>query len=188
MQNPDAKQKLGEWQAVARDFTRQTGLRRDYAREHVGVQRTLWNPTQSQPRGSKEPKETGTAQTGGSFGGILDKSQEEQDKFAQSYYLEMKNRKSKSDIAKIAKNTNIKSENVATARAHLFETETHLMANGERRAFSPSAEIALAWQRLENGQFTQTDILLLKHELTEANLMKKYGYCYEKAHLLSNLQ
>lgn len=48
-----ARRKLGEWQAVARDFVKQTGLRRDYAREHVGVQRTLWNPTQSQPRGKR---------------------------------------------------------------------------------------------------------------------------------------
>ena len=49
----NAKTRLGEWQAVARDFCKQTGLRRDYAREYVGVERTLWNPTQSQPRGSK---------------------------------------------------------------------------------------------------------------------------------------
>ena len=51
-----AKQKLGEWQAVARDFVKQTGLRRNYAREYVGVERTLWNQGQAQPRGTA-PKE-----------------------------------------------------------------------------------------------------------------------------------
>ena len=53
LQNPEAKARLGEWQAVARDFVKQTGLRRDYAREYVGVERTLWNQGQAQPRGTK---------------------------------------------------------------------------------------------------------------------------------------
>ncbi|WP_353798594.1 phage minor capsid protein, partial [Treponema sp.] len=52
-----ARRKLGEWQAVARDFVKQTGLRRDYAREYVGVSRSLWNPMGEQPRGSKGTKE-----------------------------------------------------------------------------------------------------------------------------------
>ena len=52
LQNPEAKARLGEWQAVARDFVKQTGLRRDYAREYIGVERTLWNQGQAQPRGS----------------------------------------------------------------------------------------------------------------------------------------
>lgn len=51
------KQAIGQWQAVARDFVKQTGLRRDYAREYVGVERTLFNPTQSQPRGSNKKSE-----------------------------------------------------------------------------------------------------------------------------------
>ncbi|MBQ3825199.1 MAG: hypothetical protein II811_03585, partial [Spirochaetaceae bacterium] len=51
--NPEAKARLGEWQAVARDFVKQTGLRRDYAREYVGVERTLFNQGQAQPRGKR---------------------------------------------------------------------------------------------------------------------------------------
>ncbi len=54
--NPEAKARLGEWQAVARDFVKQTGLRRDYAREYVGVERTLFNQGQAQPKGTA-PKE-----------------------------------------------------------------------------------------------------------------------------------
>ena len=42
-----AKHKIGEWQAVARDFTRQTGIARDRAREYIGT------PTHKQPRGIK---------------------------------------------------------------------------------------------------------------------------------------
>ncbi len=35
--NTEARRKLGEWQAKARDFTRQTGIARDRAREYVGT-------------------------------------------------------------------------------------------------------------------------------------------------------
>ena len=35
--NTRARQKLGEWQAAARDFTNQTGIARDSAREYVGT-------------------------------------------------------------------------------------------------------------------------------------------------------
>ena len=41
----NARQKIGEWQAVARDFTKQTGIARDSAREYVGTS------TGKQPRG-----------------------------------------------------------------------------------------------------------------------------------------
>ena len=43
--NTKARRKLGEWQAAARDFTEQTGIRRDSAREYVGT------PTGKQPKG-----------------------------------------------------------------------------------------------------------------------------------------
>jgi len=35
--NTEARRKLGEWQAKARDFTKQTGIARDRAREYVGT-------------------------------------------------------------------------------------------------------------------------------------------------------
>lgn len=65
--NTAARVKIGEWQKAARDFCEQTGLRRDYAREYIGVERSLWNTTGEQPKA----KITNTV-TGGSFGGILE--------------------------------------------------------------------------------------------------------------------
>ncbi|MBP5447355.1 MAG: minor capsid protein, partial [Treponema sp.] len=35
--NTKARRKIGEWQAAARDFTKQTGIQRDSAREYVGT-------------------------------------------------------------------------------------------------------------------------------------------------------
>lgn len=37
LENTQARIKLGEWQSKARDFTQQTGLRRDYSRERIGT-------------------------------------------------------------------------------------------------------------------------------------------------------
>ena len=53
-----ARRKLGEWQAAARDFTGQTGIARDSAREYVGT-------SGSQPRGitPTAEKKSATAQT-----------------------------------------------------------------------------------------------------------------------------
>lgn len=45
--NTKARAKLGEWQAVARDFTKQTGIQRDFAREYIGT------GGNRQPRGMK---------------------------------------------------------------------------------------------------------------------------------------
>lgn len=49
--NTKARRKLGEWQAAARDFTKQTGIERDRAREYIGTK------TGKQPRGI-EPRQT----------------------------------------------------------------------------------------------------------------------------------
>ena len=93
-------------------------------------------------------------------------------------------RKSKSDIKRIAKNTGFPEEEIAAIRAHVFE-EKHNFASGYKH-FDPSAEMALAWQRLEQGNFTELDVLLLRHELEELTIMKGKGYDYAKSHLLAN--
>ena len=43
--NTEARRKIGKWQAVARDFTKQTGIRRDSNREYIGT------ATGKQPKG-----------------------------------------------------------------------------------------------------------------------------------------
>lgn len=55
--NTKARRKLGEWQAAARDFTKQTGIARDSAREYVGTSGK--QPTGLKPL-AKPPAETPT--------------------------------------------------------------------------------------------------------------------------------
>ncbi len=123
--------------------------------------------------------------TGGSSGGILDKSWIEQEKHAETYYKAIRNRKSQSDIQAIVKNTGFSIEDVTAIRNHVF-IEEHDFEDGGRGRFDCDINIALAWQRLEQGNFTDLDILLLNHELEELTIMKSTGYYYEKAHELAN--
>lgn len=57
LDNTASRVKIGEWQQRARDFTKETGIQRDYAREYIGTANGM------QPRGifagiTKEPRET----------------------------------------------------------------------------------------------------------------------------------
>lgn len=168
-----ARNKLYQWQKANRDFTEQTGLRRDYAREFIGTK------DGKQPRGILNTKE--------STGGILEKSEKEQDKFAHSYYEEIRNRKVPSDINRISKNTGFPKEKVEAVRNHVFFNE-HSFYDGRYERFKPDVETALAWQRLERGEGSKLDRMLLNHEYTELTFMLKKGYVYEVAHLYANVR
>lgn len=80
------------------------------------------------------------------------------------------------------------SEKIAAVRKHIFEDDKHLFEDGSIGKFSESADISLAWQRLEQNKATKNDILLLNHEYVELLFMNKKGYYYHKAHLLSDLR
>ena len=54
--NTKARRKLGEWQAAARDFTKQTGIARDSAREYVGTSGK--QPGGILPKPAAQPKPT----------------------------------------------------------------------------------------------------------------------------------
>lgn len=124
--------------------------------------------------------------TGASSGGILDKDDAEQTRFADSYYEEIRNRKTRSDVSRIAENTGFTKKQIQLIRNHLFLQE-HDFEDGSRHRFDAGAQEALAWQRLENGTFTDNDILLLHHELEELTVMKQEKYhIYELAHKKAN--
>ena len=87
-------------------------------------------------------------------------------------------------VALMTVHTGITETDIAAIRTHVFEEKHDLEAG--HTYFDPSAEIALAWQRLEQGIFTELDVLLLRHELEELTIMKDKGYDYAKSHLLAN--
>lgn len=129
-------------------------------------------------------KERKKVVTGASSGGILDKSQKEQDAYAKRAYEEIRKKNAKYDIAKVAKSSGLTEEEVEKVRNHLFFAE-HKLSKGVSR-FDESPDIANAWEALEQGRAKDLDIMLIKHELEELTIMEKYGYDYDKAHLLAN--
>jgi hypothetical protein len=90
-------------------------------------------------------------------------------------------RNSTDDIEKIAKNTGWDKNKIEDIKNHMFKNE-HLFDDGSVRQFDSNYWQAEAWKRMEKGMMTDLDELLLKHELYELELMKKYGSTYEQAH------
>ncbi len=99
---------------------------------------------------------------------------------ATKYYEEI--RKRESDIKAISKNTGYSKQEIETVKAHLFINKYDL-GEDEPTTFYPSYDIAVSWQNLIEGKhIEEKDIILLKHELYEYNLMQNEGLPYLEAH------
>ncbi|MDR0248580.1 MAG: hypothetical protein LBI44_02810 [Oscillospiraceae bacterium] len=115
----------------------------------------------------------------GVFGAIPRTDHKRMDEHAERYYEEIRRRKS--DAATIAKNTGFSPEDVEKIRRHIFMDEHELGAETPLR-FSADYDMAVSWQRLADGRdIKEMDIVLLKHELAELELMAR-GLSYDKAH------
>lgn len=97
-------------------------------------------------------------------------------------------RSSESDVGEIATATGFKPSNIQEIKEHLFYRE-HLLDRyvnygipAEMARFDSDLAIAQAWQRLRTGSFGTSDIALLKHEMAEATLMRRWGPGYSRAH------
>ena len=111
-------------------------------------------------------------------GGIIYEDSPEAIRHAETYYTAV--RKMRTDVKKIAKNTGMKRRDIAEVKAYIFEEEHSIY--GHVRRFDPSFEMAQSWQRLIDGRNIQEqDIILLKHEMMELQLVKD-GIPLEVAH------
>ena len=52
--------------------------------------------------------------------------------------------------------------------------------------FDSDFEQAQAWDRLTKGSFTDTDVILLKHEYVDLTAMRLHNLVYEDAHAIAN--
>ena len=107
------------------------------------------------------------------------------EKHAVSFYEEIRNRKGKYVVDKIAQNAKISKKAAQEIYEHVFINE-HPFRNGEKRVFDPDYDMAESFRRiLEGKNIKPHDIVMLKHENLEFNLMKKYNMVYEDAHELA---
>lgn len=101
---------------------------------------------------------------------------------AQSFYEAI--RKSSADIKKIANNTGIPEQIIEKIKNHVFY-DKHLLDSGLSR-FSPDIDMADAWQRLIDGNFVHSDLILLQHELIESSVLSNRNITARLGHELTN--
>lgn len=86
----------------------------------------------------------------------------------------------------IAENTGFSQEQIQQVRSHVF-FKKHDLYDGRGR-FEPNYDMAVAWKRLEDGNYLPRDITLLQHELLESNLERKYNLTAAEAHSRATAQ
>lgn len=129
-------------------------------------------------------KEIQTLQSGAQSG--AKRAEGWQDRHADLFYEEIRNRAPYSDANKIAKNINeFNVEQIEDIRQHMFIKSQP--RDGGMKRFDPDFDQAQAWQRLIEGKnIWDSDIIMLQHEFTELSIMKDTGCTYEEAHRVAN--
>ncbi|RGC28377.1 hypothetical protein DWX41_16685 [Hungatella hathewayi] len=159
-----ANKKVRRYQEELRvHLDRHPNLRRDYNREK----------TRGVPDNPKSLKGTGGKLSRGTAEWNLRRDDE-----AESYYESLRTRND--DVRSVAKNVGWTERSVARIKQHVFFNK-HVLDDGIRR-FDADYNMAVAWQRLINGDYLDRDVLLLKHEYLESIIEKKYNLTYREAH------
>lgn len=122
----------------------------------------------------------------GALNDVNDPFYEKRTKHAEQYYEQIRNRKPKYIIEKLAKNAGVSHKTAEAVYKHIF-VEEHLFKNGEIKRFDPDYDMAESFRRLLEGKNIKAhDLVMIKHERLELNLMKRYNMVYEDAHKLTN--
>lgn len=86
----------------------------------------------------------------------------------------------RNDAQIIAENTGLSEEDIRQIKRHIFY-DKHQTYEGYKTLY-PDYDMAVVWNRLYKGEYLDRDILLLKHELLESELEKKYNLTIAEAH------
>lgn len=134
----------------------------------------------------KEFKNMAEAGRKGALNNINDPFGRKREKHAEIYYEEIRNRKAAFVVGRIARNANISKKSAQNIYEHVF-INSHTFKDGEVKLFDPDYDMAESFRRiLEGKDIKPHDLVMLKHENLELNLMKKYNMVYEDAHELTN--
>ena len=118
----------------------------------------------------------------GAISGALNPDSEEAEEKSIKAYENI--RKYNGDIERIAKHTNYDVETIKKIKNYVFYEE-HNLENGIKY-FAPDYMMSESWNRLTTGQNIQPhDLILLKHELYEMELVKS-GLSQQEAHDKAN--
>ncbi len=172
------------------DFCKQNDLQPQYDRIKVadfGREQTKQaNKGARRYKGIENSSDSDTIKVGAKSGALTSKNDPDfkrRDTFAEMYYREVVGRKREYEIRAVAKNSGFSTEDIEKVFSHVFEKE-HLFEDGTVHKFFPDYDMAQSWIRLREGKnIKKHDIILLNHELMEANIMRNEANIpYEPAH------
>lgn len=130
--------------------------------------------------------ETGIIESGAK-GALTDRNDpkgERREKHAETFYQAIRNGDKKSFVKNVAKNSGMTEKSISKIYDHVFCNE-HELYDGKKR-FDPDYDMAESFRRLREGKNIQEhDIIMLKHERLEYELMNKTGRPYQEAHRLT---
>ena len=114
-----------------------------------------------------------------------DPTWERRDGHAERFYSARRNSKKQPFIERVAKNSNMNVESISKIFDHVF-VEKHQLYDGEIKRFDPSYYMSESFRRIMEGKNIQPhDLVMLKHERLELELMRRYGYSQNEAHILA---
>lgn len=106
------------------------------------------------------------------------------DAHAIKYYESVRRSKKNNMVKTIANNTGMSEKSINKVYDHVFIKEHELY--GGRRRFDPDYDMAESFRRLREGKNIQEhDLIMLKHERLEYELMNKKHMSYQEAHRLA---
>lgn len=120
--------------------------------------------------------------------GALDGESKRGKEHAQRFYNELRNSSRGILIQKMVEASNLDEKVISEALGHVLDSKYDLIYDDEIRHmnFVPDYDMAESLRRLRIGNPKEHDIIMLKHEALEADLMDNKGYSYNKAHKMAN--
>lgn len=168
---------LKKQEAKIKDFTHQTGLYRDRARE----QSYGFNKSVSQ-KAVWSNKHKIIVQSGGKNDIGTEEWMNHRINLATKEYERIR---SSNDIEAVATSSKMTVKEIEIIKNHIF-FDKHIKYDGSFTCFDPDYDMAVAWNRLVKGNPKERDLLLLKHELLENQIEKEYNLTASKAHEMAN--
>lgn len=126
-------------------------------------------------------KKSGIINSGG-ISGARNPYSEKAEKHAIKYYASV--RKMKTDVERIAKATGYSEKDIQSVKNYIF-IDKHKLSDGKYERFAPDYMMSESWQRMMDGRPERHDVILIKHEIYERQLVEK-GYSQEEAHILTS--
>lgn len=164
---------LKKQEARIRDFTHQTSLYRDRAREQsYGFnksvsQKAVWSNKH------KIIIQSGGKNDIGSVEWLIHRNE--------IATLEYEKIRMSDDIEIVANNSGMSVNDITKIKNHIFFNK-HIKYDGTIERFDADYDMAVAWNRLVNGCPKERDLLLLRHELLESQLEMEYNITASEAH------